>query len=106
MPFKKGKSGNPKGLPKGTKHRSTLDKELLREELRKIVSANMRPMTEAQVDNATGIRHFMLRDSATGKFERITDEKQIDSALKNGELAEGSHYWIYTKDPSVKPSPT
>jgi hypothetical protein len=43
-----------------------------------------------------GIRHLMMRDPKTGKFERVTgDAKQIDKALKTK-----TAFWIYTKDPN------
>jgi len=49
-------------------------------------------------DNVVGIRHLMIRDPKTGKFERITgDAKQIDKALKSKNAC-----WIYTKDPNVQ----
>src|SRR5215813_10870068 len=52
-----------------------------------------------------GIKHLMMRDPKTSKFERVaknaTDPKvaeaQIDAAL-----ASGNSFWIYTKDPSVQ----
>ena len=45
-----------------------------------------------------GIKHLMMRDPKTGKFERITgDAKQIDKALKTK-----TAFWIYTKDPNVQ----
>ena len=60
---------------------------------------------QAQIDNAMGIKHLMMRDPKTSKFERVakdaTDPKvaeaQIDAAL-----ASGNSVWIYTKDPSVQ----
>ena len=60
---------------------------------------------QAQIDNAMGIKHLMMRDPKTGKFERVakdaTDPKvaeaQIDAALTSG-----NSFWIYTKDPSVQ----
>jgi len=52
----------------------------------------------AMSDNITGIRHLMMRDPKTGKFERITgDAKQIDEPLQTDNA-----FWIYTKDPSVQ----
>ena len=49
-------------------------------------------------DNIVGIRHLMMRDPKTGKFERVTgDAKQIDKALKTK-----TAFWIYTKDPNVQ----
>jgi hypothetical protein len=48
-------------------------------------------------DKVTGIRHLMMRDPKTGKFERLTGSgEQIDEALKTD-----TAFWIYTKDPSV-----
>src|SRR5215831_15835218 len=55
-------------------------------------------MLDAQFDNAEGLKHLMMRDPKTGKFERITgDAEQIDEALKSDNA-----FWIYTKDPSVQ----
>jgi hypothetical protein len=55
-------------------------------------------LLEAQLDNAEGIRHLMMRDPKTGKFERLMDDaKQIDKALKTKNA-----FWIYTNDPNVQ----
>lgn len=49
-------------------------------------------------DNVTGIRHLIMRDPKTGKFERITGSVgQIDEALKTG-----TAFWIYTRDPTLR----
>lgn len=74
------------------------DKEQARQRLREKVLARLDSITDAQLDHAEGIKHLMLRDPKTGKFERVTDEAGIDAALKN----EGQAVWIYTKDPSVQ----
>ena len=84
-------------MPKGYRTRKTLDKEAAREALREMVKTRLAEMVEAQMDNAMGIRHLMLRDPKTGKFERVTDEAGIDAAL----ASEGQAVWIYTKDPST-----
>lgn len=89
------------GKPKGTKHASTITKEQAREALRQIVLQKMERLVSAQLDNATGIRHFIVRGSG-GKFERLTDPEQIEAALNADEAEEGKTYWIYTKDPSVQ----
>jgi hypothetical protein len=97
MPFKKGKSGNPSGLSKGTKHKSTFDKELLRQELRDLVRANLSPMTDAQIANAKGIKFLVLRHAKTGKFiKRIEDGGDIKFDPEN-EIVE-----VWAKDPSVQ----
>ena len=76
----------------------TLEKEQGREFVRQYVTAHLEPLLAAQIDNAVGIRHLMMRDPKTGKFERITgDAKQIDKALKSKNAC-----WIYTKDPNVQ----
>jgi hypothetical protein len=49
-------------------------------------------------DKVVGIRHLMMRDPKTGKFERVTGSAaQIDKALKTKNAV-----WIYTKDPNVQ----
>jgi hypothetical protein len=82
------------GRPKGQKQ---LDKLAAREELRKIVIANLTPLLAAQIEHAKGIKHMILRGK-DGQFIRATDEKQIDAALAIGESA----YYLFTKDPSVQ----
>src|SRR5215471_828007 len=85
------------GRPRGKKMLETLEKEQAREYVRQVVTARLGSVLEAQLDNAEGIRHLMMRGPKTGKFERITgDEKQIDKALKSKNAC-----WIYTKDPNV-----
>ena len=96
MPGKHG--GNQGGRPKGRKNAATLSKELAREAQRLMITEHLRPLTEAHVNNAIGIKHLMLRDPKTGKFERVKDEEGIDAALKS----DGEAVWIYTKDPSVE----
>src|SRR5215467_16241333 len=76
----------------------TIAKEEAREFVRQVVIARLGSLLEAQLDNAEGIRHLMMRDPKTGKFERITgDAAQIDKALKSKNAC-----WIYTKDPNVQ----
>jgi hypothetical protein len=54
------------------------------------------PLLAAQIDNAVGIRHLMMRDPKTGKFERVIgDAKQIDKELKTK-----TAFWA--KDPNVQ----
>jgi hypothetical protein len=76
----------------------TLEKEAAREFVRQKVTENLNTLIDAQIDNAQGLKHLMMRDPKTGKFERITgDAKQIDKALKSKNA-----FWIYTKDPNVQ----
>src|SRR5215831_252768 len=86
------------GRPRGVKSANTLEKAAARELVRQKVTARLGSLLEAQLDNAQGIRHLMMRDPKTGKFERITgDAEQIDKALKSKNAC-----WIYTKDPNVQ----
>ena len=88
------------GRPRGRKMLKTLQAEQAREHVRQRVIARLDPMRDAQFDNAEGLKHLMMRDPKTGKFERITgDAKQIDKALKTKNAV-----WIYTKDPKGKPT--
>ena len=100
----KGKRGPAKGSPqrggvrKGYKQPKTLEKLAHEALVRAMVAQELGPLTEAQIRNAAGIKHLMFRDPKTGKFERVTDEEQMDEAL----ASEGETHWIYTKDPSVQ----
>jgi len=77
---------------------STLAKAEAREKVRQYVTERLGEFLDAMADNVLGIRHLMMRDPKTGKFERITgDAKQIDKALKSNNAC-----WIYTKDPDVQ----
>ena len=77
---------------------STLRKEEARELVRQYVTERLPQFLDAMSDNIVGIRHLMMRDPKTGKFERVTgDAKQIDKALKTK-----TAFWIYTKDPNVQ----
>lgn len=86
------------GRRKGSKEPQTLAKEQAREFQRVMVTKHLQPLTEAHINNAIGIKHLMLRDPKTGKFERVKDEEGIDRAL----ASDAEATWIYTKDPSVE----
>ena len=87
MYVKKGNNGGRRpgaGKPQGVKWPSTLAKAEAREFVRQTVTENLGPLLAAQLANAQGICHLMMRDPKTGKFERITgDAKQIDKATKS-----------------------
>ena len=93
-------NGRKGGKPKGTKHQATINKELYREVLRALVTAELEPMVKKQIKHAQGIDHFFLRNEKTKQFEQVKDPALIQAALNSGD--EGSYYWIFTKDPSVQ----
>src|SRR5262249_11361678 len=57
------------GKPKGSKLPSTLRKEEAREFVRQYLTARLGEYLDAMSDNVIGIRHLMMRDPKTGKFE-------------------------------------
>jgi hypothetical protein len=48
--------------PRGKKMLKTLEKEAAREFVRQKITARLEPLLAAQIDNALGIRHLMMRD--------------------------------------------
>ena len=87
-------NGRKGGRPK---HQATIDKALMREELRRIVCAEMAPMTAAQIANAKGIKYLVTRHKNSGKFIRVTEAM---AKVKLGDDEEIIEVW--EKDPSVQ----
>lgn len=83
-------------MPKGYKTRKTLDKEAARAVLREMVFKELRPMVEAQVANAQGIKYLVVREKGSGKFVRVGEAM---AKLKIGQGEEIVEVW--EKDPSV-----
>lgn len=84
---------------------STIAKAEAREALRQLITAELPGMTSAQIRNAKGIGHLMLRDPSTGKFERVvsTGNDEKDKAIIDAAIAQGREQcWIYLKDPSIQ----
>ena len=61
---KRKNSGRPKG-------KNTIEKEVLREELRALVAPKLKALVSAQIEQALGLKYLVCRDPKTGKFERI-----------------------------------
>jgi len=105
MYVKKGNNGGARpgtGKPRGLKWPSTLRKEEAREKVRQFINEHLGEFLDAMADSVTGIRHLMMRDPKTGKFERITGSvEQIEEALKTIRPS-GS----IQKPPASKPLPT
>ncbi len=88
-----------RGPKKGAKHKATLSKEAAREAVRLLVLEQLRPMVDAQVANATGLKYLVTRDKKTGKFIRVTEAmaKQKSAEAEHEETIE-----VWEKDPSVQ----
>ena len=88
------------GRKRGGKNAATLEKEVAREVLRQLVTAKLRPLVDAQIGNALGIRFLVTRDKKSGKFVRVVESMaklRAEGGLKeNEELIE-----VWEKDPSV-----
>ena len=91
-------------MPKGYKTAKTRAKEEAREITRQIITARLEELLEAQIHNAMGIGHLMLRDPNTGKFERVvtTGDPEQDKARIDAAVSTGNACWVYLKDPSVQ----
>ena len=85
------------GRRPGTKEKQTIDKELKREELRRIVCSELEPMTRAQMAHAQGV-HYMVLRNPDGTFTRATNEAQVDAACKAGAAA----FQIFTQAPNTQ----
>lgn len=81
------------GRKKGT---NGLEKEAARAMLRAMVTANMGPLVEAQIQNAKGIKFLMVRELMSGKFVKVGK----DAAEKLDPTQEIIEVW--EKDPSVQ----
>jgi len=71
------------GRPKGSKDPHTRTKEAGRELVCQMVLAEIGPLVAAQIAKAKGIRHLVIRNKNTAKFERVTDPKRIIQLLND-----------------------
>ena len=90
------------GMPAGHVTAKTITRQKGEEVLRDLVLRHLQPLTMAQIHSAKGINHFMLRDPDTGQFRRLTDPDEIVQALNAPNAAEGSTYFLFSKDPSTQ----
>lgn len=93
-------NGKKGGRPKGTKDPHTLSKEAAREALRVMVTEHMRPMTEAQIASACGIKYLVGRAKKGGKFIHLTQE--MTEAILRGEVTEFEAIEVWEKIPNVQ----
>ena len=89
------------GMPAGHKTAKTIEKEAARSALRQIVLEQMRPLVEAQIANAMGIKYLVLRDKRTGKFTKLTKEA-ADKLLEANDDDSLALVEVWEKDPSVQ----
>ena len=82
-------------MPPGHKTKGTLSKEAAREALRALVMAEMRPLVDAQISNAKGLRYLVVREKASGKFVRVAQARA--KANSSEEIIE-----VWEKDPCVQ----
>jgi hypothetical protein len=87
-------------MPKGTKHKATIEKEVARELLRDMVKEALPSMTAAQIAAAHGIKYLMARNKKGGQFKRVTEE--MGKAYADGTLSqEDDIIEVWEKDPST-----
>lgn len=92
-------NGKKGGRPKGTLSAATIGKEAAREEVRQLITAELVPLIQAQIENAKGIKYLVTRNKTTGKFIRVTEAMaKLRSELQpDEEVIE-----VWEKDPSVQ----
>lgn len=85
------------GPKKGTKYAKTLEREVYRQQLAKLVLEELRPMTEAQIAQAKGIKYLVTREKKSGKFIRVTEAMaKVHKGNADEEIIE-----VWEKDPST-----
>lgn len=97
MPNHGGKRRNA-GRPKGSKEPHTLAKEMAREALRVKLTKEMDAVADALLSRAKGTRYFVTRNK-TGKYELVTNPKQVINALNRKDDNIGE---FYTDKPDVQ----
>lgn len=91
------KDGTKRGRPKGSKGKSTIEKEVARELLRQQVLAKLGPMVERQIEHAMGIKFMMVRNVKGGKWTRVTADMADKGFDTDTETVE-----VFEKDPSIQ----
>ena len=92
-----------RGRPPGSKNKATIaaavDKELLREELRRLVRSHLPEMTNAQISAAKGIQYLVARHQKSGKFVHLT--KGLADDILSGKNREYEAVEVWEKLPST-----
>ncbi len=82
-----------KRLP-GSKWKRTLEKEAIRELIKRKITPELEPMLDAQIAHAKGIKYLVTRNAKTGKFTRVGE-----AMAKN---ADEETVEVWEKDPSIE----
>lgn len=91
-------AGRPAGTT-GVKHQATLNKEVAREVVRQLITDRLKPLIEAQLAHAEGLKYLVTRDKKTGKFIRVTEAM---AKAKSGGTEDEETIEVWEKDPSVQ----
>lgn len=85
-------------MPKGHKTRKTVEKERAREIVRALITKQLKPLIDAQIAHALGLKFLVVRDKTTGKFVRVSEAmaRQREKLGPNEEVIE-----VWQKEPSV-----
>ncbi len=76
-------------------NKQTLEKAVAREIVRALICPHLKPLVEAQVANAIGLKYLVVRDKKTGKFSRVTEAL---ARVEDGEeIIE-----VWEKDPCIQ----
>lgn len=88
--------GRPKtgGRQKGTPNKFTLEKALLREQVRAHILPHVSQLLDAQLANSSGLKYLVTRDKKTGKFLRVGSAQASNPSEETIE--------VWEKDPSVQ----
>lgn len=81
------------------------DRESARQILQALIYADLRPLVEAQLANAKGIKYLVTRRKSTGKFIRVTEAMAKLKSDKKTPGLDGDDdeetIEVWEKDPSV-----
>lgn len=79
IPFQPGQSGNPGGMKKGTRHLSTILRQLLNEEITVVLNGNTMRITRA---DALMLEKIRLATSSEHDYVRLAAIKDIEDRLE------------------------
>lgn len=79
-----------------------IEKEVLREETRRLIAVELERLVGAQLANAIGIKYLVTRDKKTGKFIRVTEAMASRKRKKGDEDEREEVIEVWEKDPNVQ----